>query len=77
MCFSPKISTPKPSVQARPAPEPAPLSEEVASVDIGAESDVDTNETKGIKDLKVKKESAPRDKSSVSRAMRASGVNMG
>ena len=56
MCFSPKISTPKPSVKA---PEPAPLSEEVASVDIGAESDVDTNETKGIKDLKVKKESAP------------------
>lgn len=74
MCFSPKISTPKPSVQA---PEPTPLSEEVASVDIGAESDVDTNETKGIKDLKVKKESAPKDKSSVSRAMRASGVNMG
>lgn len=74
MCFSPKISTPKPSVQA---PEPAPLSEEVASVYIGAESDVDTNETKGIKDLKVKKESAPKDKSSVSRAMRNSGVNMG
>lgn len=74
MCFSPKISTPKPSVQA---PEPSPLSEEVASVDIGAESDVDTNETKGIKDLKVKKESAPKDKSSVSRAMRNSGVNMG
>lgn len=74
MCFIPKIGTPKPSVQA---PEPAPLSEEVASVDIGAESDVDTNETKGIKDLKVKKESAPKDKSSVSRAMRASGVNMG
>lgn len=74
MCFSPKISTPKPSVQA---PEPAPLSEEVASVDIGSESDVDTNETKGIKDLKVKKESTPKDKSSVSRAMRASGVNMG
>lgn len=74
MCFSPKISTPKPSVQA---PEPAPLSEEVASVDIGSESDVDTNETKGIKDLKVKKESAPKDKSSVSRAMRNSGVNMG
>lgn len=74
MCFSPKISTPKPSVQA---PEPAPLSEEVSSVDIGAESDVDTNETKGIKDLKVKKESAHKDKSSVSRAMRNSGVNMG
>ncbi|UZT50430.1 hypothetical protein [Enterobacter phage 04_vB_Eclo_IJM] len=34
MCFSPKISTPKPSTAA---PEPAPLSEEVASVDIGAE----------------------------------------
>lgn len=78
MCFRPKISTPKPSVQAlERAPEPAPLSEEVASVDIGAESDVDTNETKGIKDLKVKKESAPKDKSSVSRAMRATGVNMG
>ena len=76
MCFSPKISTPKPSTAA---PEPAPLSEEVASVDIGAEaeSDADTKETKGISDLKVKKESAPKDKSSVSRAMRASGVNMG
>ena len=74
MCFSPKISTPKTSTAA---PEPAPLSEEVASVDIGAEADADTKETKGISDLKVKKESAPKDKSSVSRAMRASGVNMG
>lgn len=74
MCFSPKISTPKPSTAA---PEPAPLSEEVASVDIGEEADADTKETKGISDLKVKKESAPKDKSSVSRAMRASGVNMG
>lgn len=74
MCFSPKISTPKPSTAA---PEPAPLSEEVASVDIGAEADADTKETKGISDLKVKKESVPKDKSSVSRAMRASGVNMG
>ncbi|UNA02545.1 hypothetical protein [Enterobacter phage EP1] len=74
MCFSPKISTPKPSTAA---PEPAPLSEEVASVDIGAEADADTKETKGISDLKVKKESAQKDKSSVSRAMRASGVNMG
>ncbi len=74
MCFSPKISTPKPSTAV---PEPAPLSEEVASVDIGAEADADTKETKGISDLKVKKESAPKDKSSVSRAMRASGVNMG
>lgn len=74
MCFSPKISTPKPSTAA---PEPAPLSEEVASVDIGAEADADTKETKGISDLKVKKASAPKDKSSVSRAMRASGVNMG
>lgn len=74
MCFSPKISTPKPSTAA---PEPAPLSEEVASVDIGAEADADAKETKGISDLKVKKESAPKDKSSVSRAMRASGVNMG
>lgn len=74
MCFSPKISTPKPSTAA---PEPAPLSEEVASVDIGAEADADTKETKGISDLKVKKGSAPKDKSSVSRAMRASGVNMG
>lgn len=74
MCFSPKISTPKPSTAA---PEPAPLSEEVSSVDIGAEDGADTKETKGISDLKVKKESAPKDKSSVSRAMRASGVNMG
>lgn len=74
MCFSPKIGTPKPSVAA---PEPAPLSEEVASVDIGAEGGADNKETKGISDLKVKKESAPKDKSSVSRAMRASGVNMG
>lgn len=74
MCFSPKISTPKPSTAA---PEPAPLSEEVASVDIGAEADADTKETKGISDLKVKKGSASKDKSSVSRAMRASGVNMG
>lgn len=74
MCFSPKISTPKPKVAA---PEPAPLSEEVASVDIGAEEGTDTNETKGIKDLKVTKESPPKDKSSVSRAMRASGVNIG
>lgn len=73
MCFSPKISTPKPSTAA---PEPAPLSEEVASVDIGAEEGADTKETKGIKDLKVKKES-PSTKSSVSRALRASGVNMG
>ena len=74
MCFSPKISTPKPNPQA---PEPAPLSEEVASVDIGSESGADTKETKGISDLKVKKDSAPKDKSAVSRAMRASGVNMG
>ena len=75
MCFSPKISTPKPSVQA---PEPAPLSEEVASVDIGAESDVDTNETKGISDLKVKKDKPEtKDSTVVKRAIRASGVNMG
>ncbi|YP_009949153.1 DUF5476 family protein [Enterobacter phage EcpYZU01] len=74
MCFSPKISTPKPSTAA---PEPAPLSEEVASVDIGAEAEVGTNETKGRKDLKVTKDTTPKDKSSVSRAMRASGVNMG
>lgn len=74
MCFSPKISTSKPTVAP---PEPAPLSEEVASVDIGAEDSVDTKETKGIKDLKVKQESTPKDKSAVSRAMRASGVNMG
>lgn len=75
MCFSPKVSTPKPSTQA---PEPAPLSEEVASVDIGSESGADTKETKGISDLKVKKDtSAPKDKSAVSRAMRNSGVNMG
>lgn len=75
MCFSPKISTPKPSVQA---PEPAPLSEEVASVDIGAESEVDTNETKGIKDLKVQKDKPEaKDSSVVKRAVRNSGVNMG
>lgn len=75
MCFSPKISAPKPSAQA---PEPAPLSEEVASVDIGSEGGSDEKETKGISDLKVKKESAaPKDKSAVGRAMRASGVNMG
>lgn len=74
MCFSPKVSTPKPATQA---PEPAPLSEEVASVDIGSESGSDTKETKGISDLKVKKGSAPKDKSAVSRAMRNSGVNMG
>lgn len=74
MCFSPKISTPKPKATA---PEPAPLSEEVASVDIGSEADVDTNKTKGISDLKVAKESTPKDKSAVSRAMRNSGVNMG
>lgn len=74
MCFSPKISTPKPKTSA---PEPAPLSEEVASVDIGAEAGADTNETKGISNLKVKKESEPKDKSSVSRAIRATGVNMG
>lgn len=73
MCFSPKISTPKPSTTA---PEPAPLSEEVASVDIGAEEGADTNETKGIKDLKVKKESTST-KSSVGRAMRNTGVNIG
>lgn len=73
MCFSPKISTPKPSVAA---PEPAPLSEEVASVDIGAEADASTSETKGIKDLKVKKDT-PATKTSVSRALRNSGVNMG
>ena len=72
MCFSPKISTPKPSVQA---PEPAPLSEEVSSVDIGAEASEGTKETKGISDLKVKKDTPS--KSSVGRAMRASGVNMG
>lgn len=74
MCFSPKISAPKPVANA---PEPAPLSEEVASVDIGSEDGADTNKTKGISDLKVSKESAPKDKSAVSRAMRASGVNMG
>ena len=74
MCFSPKINTPKPKTAA---PEPAPLSEEVASVDIGAEAGADTNETKGISNLKVKKESEPKDKSSVSRAIRATGVNMG
>lgn len=73
MCFSPKVSTPKPSTAA---PAPAPLSEEVASVDIGSETGADTNETKGIKDLKVKKDT-PATKSSVGRAMRASGVNMG
>ena len=73
MCFSPKISTPKPSVSA---PEPAPLSEDVASVDVGSEDSASTSETKGIKDLKVKKDSTST-KSSVGRAMRASGVNMG
>lgn len=75
MCFSPKISTQKPSTNA---PEPAPLSEEVASVDIGSEGGSDEKETKGISDLKVKKVSSePKDKSAVSRAMRNSGVNMG
>lgn len=69
MCFSPKVKTPKPSTQA---PEPAPLAEEVKGVDIGSEDSVTTNETKGRKDLTVKKE-----KSAVGKAMRSTGVNMG
>lgn len=76
MCFSPKISQPKPKAQA---PEPAPLAEEVKSVDIGAGDGSDEgSETKGISDLKVSKtEKEPKSKDAVSRAIRASGVNMG
>lgn len=74
MCFSPKISTQKPTVAP---PEPAPLAEEVKAVDIGADSD-NGEETKGISDLKVeKKTESPKTKDAVSRAMRGRGVNMG
>lgn len=71
MCFKPKISVPKPSTAV---PEPAPLAEEVKGVDIGSEDSVKTNETKGIKDLKVKKE--PKG-GAVGKAMRSTGVNIG
>ncbi|CDM21619.1 conserved phage virion protein [Citrobacter phage CR8] len=69
ICFSPKVQTPKPSTAV---PEPAPLAEEVKGVDVGSEDSVTTNETKGRKDLTVKKE-----KTAVSKAMRSTGVNMG
>lgn len=73
MCFSPKISTPKPTVAP---PEPAPLAEEVKAVDVGADSD-NGEKTKGISDLKVTKTASPKTKDAVSRAMRGTGVNMG
>lgn len=76
MCFSPKISTPKPTVTP---PEPAPLAENVSSVDIGAEEGTGNTDTKGIKDLKVAKtsDSQSTSKSAVGKAMRNTGVNLG
>ena len=73
MCFSPKVSVPKPVVAP---PEPAPLAEDVKGVDIGAEEGTGNTETKGIKDLKVSK-TPDSSKSAVGKAMRGTGVNLG
>lgn len=54
MCFSPKIKAPKVNTNI-PAPEPAPLTEEVKGVEFGSEAPKDENEeeTSGRSSLKV------------------------
>lgn len=58
MCFSPKIKTPKMDTTPR-AIEPAPLTQEVSSVEFGGssdENDTDSTETSGRKSLKVERD---------------------
>lgn len=59
MCFAPKIKMPKMDTQQIRAVEPAPLTEEVSSVEFGGgSSDEDTTESEvsGRKDLKVERD---------------------
>lgn len=59
MCFSPKIKMPKMDTQQIRAVEPAPLTEEVSSVEFGGSSDeqeTEGTEVSGRKDLKVERE---------------------
>lgn len=54
MCFSPKIKAPKVNTNT-PAPEPAPLTEEVKGVEFGngTQKDDTEEETSGRSSLKV------------------------
>lgn len=59
MCFSPKIKTPKMDTNQIRAIEPAPLTQEVSSVEFGGssdETDTEGTEVSGRKDLKVERD---------------------
>lgn len=59
MCFSPKIKTPKMDTNQIRAIEPAPLTQEVSSVEFGGssdETDTEGTETSGRKGLKVERD---------------------
>lgn len=59
MCFSPKIKTPKMDTNQIRAIEPAPLTQEVSSVEFGGssdETDTEGTEMSGRKGLKVERD---------------------
>lgn len=61
MCFSPKIKTPKIDTNQVRAVEPAPLTQEVSSVEFGGSSDdmeTEGSEVSGRKSLKVDKDNS-------------------
>ncbi|URY10678.1 virion protein [Shigella phage ESh1] len=60
MCFSPKVKVPKMDTNQIRAVEPAPLTQEVSSVEFGGgssdETDTEGTEVSGRKDLKVERD---------------------
>ena len=59
MCFSPKVKVPKMDTNQIRAVEPAPLTQEVSSVEFGGssdETDKEGTEVSGRKDLKVERD---------------------
>lgn len=59
MCFSPKVKVPKMDTNQIRAIEPAPLTQEVSSVEFGGssdETDTEGTEVSGRKDLKVERD---------------------
>lgn len=59
MCFSPKIKTPKMDTNQIRAVEPAPLAQEVSSVEFGGsdeDNETEGTEVSGRKSLKVEKD---------------------
>ncbi|QXV72997.1 hypothetical protein [Edwardsiella phage PVN09] len=61
MCFSPKIKIPQMNTNQIRAIEPAPLTQEVSSVEFGGssdETDTEGTETSGRKDLKVERDAS-------------------